>query len=82
MKKLKKSKNTGRSHYPSWLTTDEHEIDIRKKRAEKEAMSIKPITSSHPVFADFIVYRKNVESPQKYRVEIHSIDKKHIPVKV
>ena len=77
VKKLKKSLKTGRSSYPSWLTTDEHEIEIRKKRAQEEAMSIKPLTSSHPVFTDYFVFRKDVETPQKYRVEIHSLDKKH-----
>ncbi len=76
VKKLKKSKNTPRSSYPSWLTTDEQEVDIRKKRANIEAMSIKPITSPHPVFTDYIVYRNDIDSPQKYRVEIRSLDKK------
>ena len=39
--KLKKSKNTGRSKYPSWLTTDRHELELRQKRVLEEPMLIK-----------------------------------------
>ena len=74
-KKLKKSKNTGRTKYPSWLTTDKHEVELRQKRALTEPMIIKrKINEVSSFFTDYSVKRKDVPDPQEYRVEIRSIN--------
>ena len=76
VKKLKKSSNTGRSKYPSWLTTDRHELELRQKRAVKEPMLIKKAQNTQsPLFTDYILARKDAIDPQEYKVEVRSFIK-------
>ena len=77
-KKLKKSHNTGRSRYPSWLTTDQHEYELRRKRAYEEPMLLRKCKNEHTsIFNDYIVSRKDVNTPQEYKVEIRSYTNYH-----
>jgi superfamily II DNA/RNA helicase len=77
-KKLKKSKNTGRSKYPSWLTTDQQEHELRRKRAYEEPMLIKKTANSiSAIFTNYSVYRRDTVNPQMYKVEIRSYSDCH-----
>ena len=60
----------------SWLTDDDYEIKLRKHRAQVEPMLVKRLagSSSNAVFADYEVSRTDQDLPQKYAVEIRSVD--------
>ena len=70
MKKYDKKPKPG---YPSWNTTDEYEIDLRKKRALAEPMNVERVDNGRKIFSDYIVSRKDVDHPGEYRVEIRSL---------
>lgn len=72
---MKKSNKKPRSKYPSWNTTDKHEIDLRKKRALTESMKIARIENGNKIFANYIVAKKTDDNPREYKVEIRSLQK-------
>jgi len=78
MKKKQDKKPLGNKYqYSSWKTTDEQEIQVRKKRALEEGMTIKRIENGKKLFIDYIVSKKGVDNPVEYRVEIRSLRERH-----
>ncbi len=70
MEKKKTQKSTGK--HQSWLTTDEYEIELRKKRAEKETFTIEPVTGGgKDVFRNYRVSGGSAE----YQIEFRSLNK-------
>lgn len=72
---MKKSEQKPRSRHPSWNTTDEHEIKLRKTRALTEPMIIERIGNNDRTFADYMISKKDNDNPVKYKVEIRSLQK-------
>ncbi|MDD4181239.1 MAG: DEAD/DEAH box helicase [Victivallaceae bacterium] len=72
---MKKSNKKPHSKYPSWNTTDEHEIKLRKSRALTESMIVKRISEGSNVFADYMISKKDNDNPVQYKVEIRSLQK-------
>ena len=68
-------KNTGKSPRRSkplgWNTSDDDEIDRRRKRAEKESFDIEPAGNSGGIFSDWLITGASGET---YRVEIRSLE--------
>ena len=61
----------GKSKFQSWLTTDDYEIELRRKRAAKENFRVEPIENSgQGVFRDYRV----VGGTDEYRIEFRSAD--------
>ena len=70
MDKKKTEKSVGK--HQSWLTTDEYEIELRKRRAEKETFKIEPFSGSgKDIFRDYRVSGGSTE----YRIEFRSLDR-------
>jgi len=64
-------KKSARVKTEGWNTTDEQEIERRKKRAESESFRITPVDAGNGVFSD---WRVAGDSGVPYRVEIRSLD--------
>jgi len=64
-------KKSARVKTQGWNTTDEQEIERRKKRAESESFRIAPVDAGNGVFSD---WRVAGDSGVSYRVEIRSLD--------
>ncbi|MCK5803810.1 MAG: DEAD/DEAH box helicase [Lentisphaeria bacterium] len=73
-KTLKKTEASGKYRYPSWKTTDEQELEIRRERARREPMRFKKTGGVHRVFGNYEVWRTDAEpgQAQLYRVELRS----------
>jgi superfamily II DNA or RNA helicase/predicted nucleic acid-binding Zn finger protein len=70
MKKKKAAEAAVR--HQSWLTTDEYEIELRKKRAEKEIFKIEPVVKrGKNIFRNYRVCGGSAE----YRIELRSLNK-------
>ncbi len=70
---MKKGKATKNKRFPSWQTTDEYEIELRRTRAKEEAMKVVQADGGYSgIFRDYWVTREDVEDPVSYRVELRS----------
>jgi hypothetical protein len=56
---------------PGWLTSDEHEVNLRRWRGRTEILSIKALEPDHPYFGTF---RAQSASGGSYEVEIRSLN--------
>ena len=70
---MKKTGKKSKSKYPSWNTTDDYEIDLRKSRALAEPMKITRIENGNNIFANYIVVKKTDDNQREYKVEIRSL---------
>jgi len=64
--------------FPSWLTTDDHEVEMRRQRAQAEPMKIRRRQPGSGVYADYAVTTKEHipgEPTQQYIVELRSLER-------
>jgi hypothetical protein len=56
---------------PGWLSSDDHEITLRRWRGRTEILSVKALEADHPYFGTF---RAQSASGASYEVEIRSLN--------
>ena len=72
IKKTKAEEKTRRKALPTgWETTDEDEIERRRRRAEVEPIEVRPLEKGIPVFGTFSAETGN--SGRHHRIEIRSL---------
>lgn len=72
---LEKKDVSKKRRYKSWLTTDAEEVELRRKRAATEAITVQKLEGgrTNGGFGDYVVSRTDVENPYDYRVELRSL---------
>jgi superfamily II DNA or RNA helicase len=71
-KEPKVSGKQKRSHI-SWKTTDDYEIELRRRRMKEEQMNVTPITPGRNPFKDYLISRMDGDYCIEYSVELRSL---------
>ena len=73
VKKAPKVSGKPKKAHTSWKTTDDYEIELRRRRMKEEQMSVTPVTAGRNQFKDYLISRMDGDYRIEYRVELRSL---------
>ncbi len=59
--------------HTSWKTTDDYEIELRRRRMKEEPMRVTPVAAGKNLFKDYLVSRLDGDHAVEYLVELRSL---------
>lgn len=72
-KKVPEAAGKPKKAHTSWKTTDDYEIELRRRRMKEEQMSVTPVAAGKNPFKDYLVSRTDGDHAAEYLVELRSL---------